>query len=305
MSPRRVLITGAGGFVGAALSTGFHRLGWDVVGVDRQFDDDDAGEGIARIRADLLQGVPPHLGPVDVVIHGAWLTTDPGALGVTPAEYAERNLRPLEALLEYAATAEPEAFVFLSSSGVFAATDGTSRPGSGLTDADRPTGTSPYAVAKRSGESLVARSVPHDTAAWVVRLGHLYGPREAARPSRQRLSLVQRWIAAASEGGPLPVRADDPARDWTFVPDLAPALARMVLGTPARGPLHLGSPFVVRDRVLASRIAAFFPGVDLELVPTSAAIKPPMIPSRIASLDGFGWTEPERGLETLLSRTAA
>ena len=38
MKQRRVLVTGAGGFVGRALSLGFADLGWQVIGLDRAFD---------------------------------------------------------------------------------------------------------------------------------------------------------------------------------------------------------------------------------------------------------------------------
>ena len=35
MKPRRVLVTGAGGFVGNALALGFARLDWEVIGLVR------------------------------------------------------------------------------------------------------------------------------------------------------------------------------------------------------------------------------------------------------------------------------
>ncbi len=235
---RRVLVTGARGFVGRALVSGFAELGWAVTGVDR-----DGG-------VDLAEGVPDDVGEVDVVVHGAWVTTDPATLGVTPAAYMTLNLRPLLAVLEYAARVRPDAFVFLSSSGVFDATDGSED----LADTDVPTGTSQYAVAKRAGELLVAAVLPAD-AAHVVRLGYVFGPGEVARPSRRVVSALARWVTAAREGWPLEVRADDPRRDWTYAPDLAPALARIVDGPAAGRPLHLGSPHAHRDSEVAALVA--------------------------------------------------
>ena len=130
---------------------------------------------------------------VDLVIHGAWVTTDPEALGITVADYVLLNIGPLLQTLAFAARVKARAFVFLSSSGVFDVADAKD----GLTDDVPPTAASAYAVAKRAGESLTAAAVGDGVAAHVVRLGYLYGPEEVARHSRQRVSLVARWIDAA------------------------------------------------------------------------------------------------------------
>ena len=100
---------------------------------------------------DLEGGIPDTVAAADLVVHAAWVTTDPTALGVSTQDYINLNLRPLRAALAYAARVRPSAFVFPSSSGVFAPGDGSE----GLRDSDRPTGSSPYAVAKRAGETLV------------------------------------------------------------------------------------------------------------------------------------------------------
>ena len=314
MTRRRVLVTGAGGFVGRALVRGFADLDWRVVGVDRAFDAPAERDGIRRLTAELAQGVPGEVAEVDLVVHAAWVTTSPETLGISAAEHAALNLRPLLAVLEHAARARPGAFVFLSSSGVFSPGDATD----GLTDGDHPTGTSPYAAAKRAGELLVsalpsarrgdrAAAVPRAarTAVHVVRLGYLYGPDEVSRPSRQEVSLVAGWVAAARSGRPLAVRSDDPARDWTFTPDLAPALERLVDGPPAGRPVHLGSPHVRRDSALAQLIAAEIPGAETVTVPAAERAKPPMIPSDIPSLRDFAWTDPRSGVRALLAGAAA
>ena len=296
MSSRQVLITGAGGFVGASLSTGFADLGWGVIGLDRQFDVGGPVQGIRQVGADLSLGVPRDVPKVDLVVHAAWTTTDPETLGVGRADHMANNVRPLLSVLEYVSSTEPESFVLLSSSGVFDPGDGTE----GLTDAHRPTGASAYAVAKRAGEILVPGALSPLTAAHVVRLGNLFGPGEVARPSRTRVSLVARWLAAARRGESLVVRSDNPLRDWTFTPDLAPALARMVAGPPAGGPVHLAGPGVLRDQELAALVASRLPGTETVSSPAVGRVKPPMVPSEIPALAGFAWTDPADGIEALL-----
>jgi len=249
------------------------------------------------VSADLARGVPEDLPPVDLVIHTAWVTTDPQTLGISVADYLDLNLRPLLTVLAYAARARPSSFVFLSSSGVFESGDGTD----GLTDEHRATGVSPYAVAKRAAELLVPSAVEPATAAHVVRLGYLFGPGETARPSRTALSPIGGWLAAASAGRPLEVRSDDPVRDWTFTPDLAAALVRVAGGTPAGHPIHVGSGQTWRDRAVAGEIAAAVGGVALVSVPAGPAVKPPMVPSDVPALRGFPWTDTAAGLRVLIA----
>jgi len=298
-APEAVLITGAGGFVGSALAEGFAALGWRVTAVDRDFDDATRGRlaGCQLVTAELGDTMPDDLPAVPRVIHAAAITTDPAELHWTPTAHVAANLRPLLAMLEYAARTRPAAFVFLSSSGVFAAGDGHGV----LTDADQPTACSPYAAAKRAGELLTVAALAGVAAAHVVRLGYLYGPHEAARPSRARPSLVAHWLAAARDGRPLRVAAADPTRDWTFTPDLAPALARVMAHRPAERPLHLCGPHMVNDSAMAARIAALVPGAVCAVEPATRPTKPPMQPSDLSHLGDLRWTTPDAALAQLVA----
>ncbi len=287
--------------MGRALTSGFAHLGWQVTGVDRAFEAGWAHPGIYRVTADLSRGVPPDLPEADLVVHGAWVTTDADTLGITPAAHVALNLRPLLAVLEHTARTRPAAFVFLSSSGVFAPGDGIE----GLTDAHHPTGTTPYAAAKRAAEVLVPAALDPATAVHLVRLGYLFGLGEIARPSRERVSLVAGWLAAARSARPLEVRSDDPARDWTFTSDLAPALERVVDGSSAGHPIHLGSPHVYRDSALADLIAGQLPGAESVSVPGAGPVKPPMVPSDVPALRGFDWTDPAAGVRALMATEVA
>lgn len=295
---RRVVVTGAGGFVGSAVAAGFAALGWQVTAVDRAFDDDVRKRLAATdlVTADLSADAPVGLPPARLVVHAAAVTTDPETMGWTAARHIAANTRPLLGLLEDAAQTRPEAFVFLSSTGVFAPEDGHGA----LTDADWPTGLSPYAVAKRAGELLAPAALAGLAAVHVVRLGYLFGPFETPRQSRTRVSLPTGWLAAAGAGRPLDVRADDPARDWTSVGDLAPALARLIEGPAAAGPVHLGSPHVVTDRALATILVRLVPGAAIATVPAAGPLKPPMAASDVPALRGFAWTPPAEGLAALV-----
>jgi UDP-glucose 4-epimerase len=299
MSPSHVVVTGAGGFVGSSLAIGFQSLGWQVTAVDRAFDADACARlaGMQFVELDLAAETPRLGARAALIVHAAAITTDHVELGWTASEHVAANLRPLQTMLDLASVEPPDAFVFVSSTGVFAPEDG----GHVLADVDIPTGRTPYAVAKQIGETMTVSALEGITDAHVVRLGYVYGPHEVARASRSRVSVVAQWIAAAREGRPLPIRIDDPARDWTYAPDLAPALARLVSGPARPRAVHLGSPFVIRDRGLAAIVAQAFPGVTCAPAPAPGPQKPPMWPSTVPALADFAWTEPA----TAIARIAA
>lgn len=301
MTDRAILITGAGGFVGSHLAMGFAALGDRVTAVDSAFDEGARRRlaGVTLVETDLCTDpMLPDLGPGSVVIHAAALTTAPEAMGMTEAAHASANMLPLLAMLRHAAKVRVGAFVFLSSSGVFAPGDGSPD----LADSDAPTAVGPYSAAKRAGEILVPSALP-GIRTYCLRLGYLYGPDEAARPTRQRVSLMQDWVDRAARGEPIDVADPAPRRDWTFVPDLAPAIDRLLGGPGDPVPRHLCAPVAVSDAEVAALLVREYPGLTLRRVP-SPGVKAPMRPSPLAALEGFPWTNVATGLSRIVKATA-
>ncbi len=299
MTHGRILLTGAGGFVGSHLAVGLKALGHEVCALDARFDDNARMRlaGCILVEADLAADAADlgALPRADVIVHAAALTTAPEALGISRAAHVAANMRPLLTMLGHAAQIEPEAFVFLSSSGVFAAGDGSPD----LTDRDAATAEGPYSAAKRAGEALVSGALGETGCrTFCVRLGYIYGPDEGPRETRRRVSMVRQWLDAAGDGRPVERDASDPRRDWTFAPDLAPALARILSGPGRKGPIHLCSPEAPRDSEVAACIARHYPDLKVREV-SGAPVKARMVPSALPELEGFAWTPLAAGLAQL------
>lgn len=301
MTGARVLISGAGGFVAGHIAAGLAAMGYRVCALDLTFDAAAKQRlaGCDLVAADLAaDGVA--LPPAEIVIHGAALTTSSAALGLTSAQHVAANTRPLLTMLTHAGTIRPRAFVYLSSSGVFAATDGAPD----LTDTCTPTAQGPYSAAKRAGEALVPGALGDTCQTFILRLGYLYGPGEAARASRMKVSPVQGWIDAARNGETLQHDATDPRRDWTFAPDLGPAIDRLFSGPGRAQPIHLCAPNPQCDSKVVAQICHHYPAATQRKVPGQGA-KAPMIPSSVPSLEGFPWTPVADGIARLAQAEAA
>ncbi len=168
MTPSRVFITGASGFIGAALASRFAALGAEVRGVDVRAD---PARGI--VAGDISQAGDwqDHAAGCDLVVHTAAIVSmrgnDPGAVWRT-------NALGTRHVLDAAHRAEAARFLHLSSVTVFgfAFPDGVDE-----SYPTKPNGV-PYVDTKIASEALVLRAhAAGETACTIVRPGDVYGPR--------------------------------------------------------------------------------------------------------------------------------
>ncbi len=255
MMAERVLITGAGGFVGSHLAEGFQHLGYAVTVLDRGFDEatSERLRGCRCVAGLVSQSSLDALASnFDLLVHAAALTSSPRTAGMTDAAHVRANLDPLVDTLDFVQRTRVPVFVFVSSSGVFAAGDADDV----LLETTVPSGRSAYAVAKRAGEEMVAAASSPDLRTLSLRLGYIYGLHERSRPTRVDVSLVRQWADRIAQSEPIVVQAPDARRDWTFAGDLAAAIDLALRNGPEVPLLHLGSGEIVTDLELAHWLVA-------------------------------------------------
>jgi nucleoside-diphosphate-sugar epimerase len=223
----RHLVTGCAGFLGSHLSERLVSEGHEVIGVDcftsyyaratkeRNIEHLRDEPGFHLLELDLardpLEGL---LEGVDWVFHLAAQAGVRGSFGERFACYVHNNVVATQRLLEQAARARPEAFVYASSSSVYG--DATRYP---TTEHAERRPVSPYGMTKVSTEELAGVymrcfGVP------VVGLRYFtaYGPRQ--RPDMAFSTFFRRVLA----GRAVPVNGDGrQVRDFTFVDDVVEA----------------------------------------------------------------------------------
>lgn len=272
---RRVLVTGASGFIGRAAVSALQARGFDVHGVNHQTVD--------LLDADAVDALFAAVRPSHV-LHLAWTTT-PGAYW-TCAD----NARWQAAGVRLAAAATGARLVI---AGTCAEYDWTGNATCDERDVCKPA--TPYGQAKLALQQQVA--AVHDNAAW-ARIFLPFGPFEA------RPRLVPSVINALLDRQPARCSPGVHVRDFLYVEDVGSALAALV-DSALTGVVNVasGTGVPVRDVVLGLQ-ARIGGEVDFEARSLPAGEPPALIAAVHRLRDELGWT-PTFTLDEGLDRTVA
>jgi len=272
---KRVLVTGAGGFIGSHLTEHLADRGADVRAFVRYNSRNDLGllrllpeERLDQVRilmgdlrdADALRTA---VHDVDIVFHLGSLIAIPYSY-IHPRETVETNLLGALNVFEAARDSGVEKIVHTSTSEVY----GTARyvP----IDEDHPLqGQSPYSASK-IGADKVAESFyrAFDVPIATIRPFNTYGPRQSARaviPTIIAQALVQEEVALG---------ATYPTRDYTYVDDLVRAFVLIAESPRTVGEvINIGSNHEVSIGAIAEKVASLI-GKEIEIVVESARLRP-------------------------------
>lgn len=222
---KRVIVTGANGFVGCNIVGSLLSAGYAVSAVDLAFDNPAYGRlptgNLRRITANCVN--LPSL-TADALIHAAAVTASPAARGESPEDNLRANIEPLLAVSEYAERQGIRRALFMSSTAVFRQAPLTEQG-----EADPPQPQDTYSVAKALLEYTVATlRTEYSRDVVAARLSAIYGPYEYARSTRPRLSAIATMLQEALTRGEIIVTRPDELRRWTYAPDIGRALIALL-----------------------------------------------------------------------------
>lgn len=248
---RRILVTGARGFVGRHLLPYVHNLGFEIHAVGRQPPDDCR---VVFHRVDLL-GDDDLVGTVHDIkashlLHLAW-NADPGCFWRSPdnLDWVCASLALLRSFHESG-----------GSRAVFAGTCAEYRWGSNDRLDERESELAPATLYGAAKDALRRIALAYADASAISvawgRLFFLYGPGE------KRGRLVSDAICSLCSGRPFPAGDGYQRRDFMHVEDAARALA-VLLMSEVRGAVNIASGEAVSIRFLLERIACKTGSPDL------------------------------------------
>lgn len=218
---RKILVTGAAGFIGSHLCEKLINQGFLVTGIDNMVPNTWIKEknilniqnhsNFTLIKADLLQiDLSSLLQGVDVVYH---LAATPGvrsSWGRNFQPYLNNNIQTTQLLLETAKDVPLKKFILASTSSIYGAVHGPTR------EDHEPRPLSPYGVTKLASEQLAAIYCREfGLPLTVLRFFTVYGPRQ--RPDMA----FHRFIKSILAGTEIKVYGNgNQIRDFTYVADI-------------------------------------------------------------------------------------
>ncbi|RZJ47499.1 MAG: SDR family NAD(P)-dependent oxidoreductase [Brevundimonas sp.] len=273
---KRVLVTGADGFIGSHLTERLIRRGCDVRAFVQYNSFGSWGwldDSPADIRKDLdvfagdvrdPHGVRTAMTGCDVVLHLAALIAIPYSYH-SPQTYVETNVLGTLNIVQAAKDLGVERVVHTSTSEVY----GTARfvP---ITEAHPLQGQSPYSASKIGADQIaLSFHAAFGTPVSVLRPFNTYGPRQSARAVIP--TIISQIAAGASE---IKLGAVHPTRDFSFVSDTARAFEALAECDDAVGQtVNAGSGFEISIGDTAQSIIDLM-GSDARIVSDDQRLRP-------------------------------
>jgi len=304
---RRVLVTGAGGFIGSHLAERLVALGaqvralvhYNALGAKGWLDSSTLAREMEIVAGDVCDrdSVRQAMREEQVVFHLAALIAIPYSY-VAPASYVRTNIEGTLNVLQAARDASVACVVHTSTSEVY----GTARQVP-ITESHPLQGQSPYAASKIGADKIAeAFHLSYGVPVVTVRPFNAFGPRQSAR------AVVPTIVTQCLAGGPVRLGNTVPTRDLNYVSDTVEGFVLAASSTSAIGrTINIGSGQEISISSLVELIARLS-GCDIATQVDDARVRPAtsevmrLVADSTLARTLMGW-KPAVGLEEGLSRT--
>jgi GDP-L-fucose synthase len=294
----KVLVAGGRGLVGSAIVRELTARGVSNI------DTPSSKELDLRDRKAVFDYLAEHT--PDVVIDAAAKVGGIHANDTYPAEFLSDNLLIQVNLMDAAAQAGVDKFVFLGSSCIYPKFAPQPIPESSLLSGELEPTNSAYAVAKIAGIQQVQAHRKQYGRPWISAMPtNIYGPGDNFHPEDSHVvpALIRRFHEAKRDNAPQVViwGSGTPLREFLYSEDLARAVIHLLENYDSDDIINVGSGQEVSIRELAETISDVV-GYEGELVFDST--KPDGTPRKLldnSRIEGLGWA-PEVSLREGLSR---
>lgn len=309
LSGKRVLVTGAGGFIGSRLTERLVELGAEVRTLVRYTSDGDAGwldRSSVRGDIDLRRGDLADRDSVfdavkdrDIVFHLGALIAIPYSY-LAPESYVRTNMFGTLNVLQAVRELGVGRMVHTSTSEVYGSAQTIP-----MTEAHPLVGQSPYSATKIAADKLAeSYHRSFETPVVTLRPFNTFGPRQSAR------AVIPAITVQLLAGKPVKLGDTRPTRDFVFVDDTADAFLRAGITPGIEGEtIHTGGGREVRIGDLPAMIAKAA-DLPIEVVPDETRMRPAaseverLIADASLAKARLGWT-PRFSIEEGLARTVA
>lgn len=246
-----IVVAGATGLVGSAITRAYKAQGIETIGINRQVVDLlDRSSTIAFVKK-----VKPKM-----IIDSAALVGGIGANSKLPVEFFMDNVRIQSNLMEAAHAADVEKFVFLGSSCIYPRDCAQPIKEEYLLTGPLEETNSAYAVAKIAGIELIKSFRKEYGRQWISLMPtNLYGPNDnfELQGSHVLPAFIRRFVEAAEKGVAVETLwgTGSPKREFLHVDDLASAVVHLGDSYNAAEHLNIGTGEDLTIKELAKMVA--------------------------------------------------